>query len=404
MRWQVSAVAVMAVAGSTAWTRAVAAQGDTRWSTDVARGDTTPPKNQNTNVAVVFEPSAADLPQAAIRSAVARELGMPEDRTVVAARRELSIGVETSELVVRFTSPDGHTERRVALPDDASQTPEVVRLIAGNLARDQRAAVVVASDTKPQPHMNLVEPATDAATTGTTTGDVRHVKSFRRHRFGLQVAQDLSWEPGTYVCDAGAVHTTYSCYYAGTNTPYLPSANSSLRSVQRGFSLATTRLLATYDYAIIPAVTLGARAGFALRGGPSGSGSGNGVKGSAFLPLHLETRATWWFFESNRLRALIGLGGGVAQIDSKTDYVATCALSSSNSSDGCGSLAGTPPSGTPVQLDVWRKVGRGFVSARVGMELRLWDELGLELDLNAVTTLPAFGFALEPALGAVYRL
>lgn len=400
MRWQVSAVAVTVVAGSTAWTPGVAAQSETGWSTDVARGDTNPQKNQNTNVAVVFEPSAADLPQAAIRNAVARELGMPEDRTVLAARRELSIGVETSELVVRFTSPDGHTERRVALPDDATQTPEVVRLIAGNLARDQRAAVVLASDTKREPHMNLVEPANDAPVAPSA---VRHVRPLRRHWVGVQVAQDFSWEPGTFVCDAGAADTTYSCYHqGGANAPYVPSANSSLRSVQRGFSFATTRLLATYDYAFSRPFTLGARVGFAFRGGPPGAGSGNGVKGSAFFPVHLEARATWWFVTTNHLRGLLGVGGGVAQIDSNTTHTTTCALDSSATSDGCGSLANMGQLPAPIEVDVWRKVGRGFVSARLGTQFRLWDELALELDVNAIVAFPAFGFALEPALGMVY--
>src|SRR3954469_17093906 len=138
MRWKWSVAAALAALVS-AWTCRSAAQSATAWSTDVAGGATNPPPKPNTNVAVVFEASAADLPQAAIRDAIARELGMPSERTVVAARRELSIGLDANELVVRFTSPDGRTERRVALPDDVSQTPELLRLIAGNLARDQGA-------------------------------------------------------------------------------------------------------------------------------------------------------------------------------------------------------------------------------------------------------------------------
>ena len=402
MRWQVSSLAALMAALLTAWTCRAAAQGATGWSTDVAEGDTTPQK-QNTNVAVVFEPSAADLPQAAIRDAIARELGTPPDRTVLAARRELSIGVEASELVVRFASQDGRTERRVALPDDASQTPELLRLIAGNLARDQRPVLELASATASHsvPHVSDDE---NAGTTTPSDGSIRHVSALRRHWLGLQVAQDFSYEPGTFVCDAGAAGTTYSCYSAGTSTPYTPSAQSSLRSVPRGFSVATTRLLATYDYALSPAFTVGGRLGVAFRGGPPGADSSSGVKGTPFFPAHLEVRGTWWFapLTNQRLRGFLGVGAGMAQIDAKTDYGVTCPSSNSDASDGCTGT-GTPPS-SPRVLDVWRKVGRGFVAARVGTELRLWDEVGVALDVNVLTAFPAFGVAIEPTFGVVYGL
>ncbi len=402
MRWKWSLAIAMAATVS-AWTCRSAAEGATARSTDVAGGDTNQPKNQRTDVAVVFEASAADLPQTAIRDAIAHELGMPRERTVVAARRELSIGVEGSELVVRFTSPEGRTERRVALPDDPSQTPELLRLIAGNVARDQDAVVAV------PPRATAPPVASAGASIVSGVEPSPNKPAFRRHWVGLHVAQDFMYEPGTFVCDAGALNTTYSCYLAGTGQPYVPSAESSLRSVQRGFSVATTRLLASYDYALSPAFTLGGRVGFAFGGGPAAAGPSDGVKGTPFLPLHLEARGTWWFapLTNRRVRGFAGLGAGVAQFDAKSTYVTTCPGSDSvagTSSDGCGGVvtAGSLP--PPAALDVWRKVGQAFVDVRGGLEVRLWDELGVELDLHMIAAFPAFGVLIEPSLGVVYGL
>jgi hypothetical protein len=401
MRWLLGLVAVSMLAGATMWTCRSAAQSATARSTDVGGGATNP-KNTNPEVAVVFDDSAADLPQAAIREAIARELGTPPDHTVVAARSELSIGVERSVIVVRFESPDGSAERRVAIPDDAGQIPELLRLIAGNLARDQRALV------EPSPARKAVPPAAPPRAAAASTADAA-APPFRRHWVGLHVAQDFMYEPGTYVCDYGAQDTTYSCYFAGTSDPYRPNPNSSRRSVQRGITPATTRVLASYDYALAPSFTLGGRAGVAFEGGPPGWAQGNGVKGSPFWPVHLEARATWWFLPltNRRVRAFLGAGGGVMQIDSLPDYVTTCGLDSSGGgSDGCVGLPTSPPTTqTPqVSLDVWRKTGRGFVSARTGMEVRLWEELGVELDVHVIAAFPAFGLAIEPSLGLVYGL
>ncbi len=386
-------------ASVTAWSCRVAAESATERGNDVAGGATNPQKT-NPDVAVVFEATAADLPQAAIRDAVARELGGSPERTVLAARRELSIGVDGSDLVVRFTSPEDHAERRVARPADASQIPELVRLIAGNLARDQRPLVEPPHPREPERSTRI-----DAATDGVATAGA--TPSFRRHWVGLEIAQDLLWDSSAPACDPSP-KTTYSCFLAGTNAPYRPSANSSPRTVASGFSVATTRLLVSYDYAFTPAFSVGGRAGFAFRGGPNSesratfdppvSESAANLGYQPFLPLHLEARASWWFapLTNERVRGFAGVGVGVMQIDAKQKYETTCGLSASDGTDGCTSPL--------VKLDVWQRVGRGFVDLRAGTELRLAGELGLEIGLNAVVTAPAFGFALEPSLGLVYGL
>ncbi|HTQ05252.1 MAG TPA: hypothetical protein VMI54_15420 [Polyangiaceae bacterium] len=377
MQWQVGFLVVAACTGLSAWSPRAVAQGAT-------------------DVAVVFESTAGDLPQAAIRDAIGRELGVSPERTVVAARRELVIGVEGSYLVVRFSSAVDHAERRVARPADARQIPELLSLLAGNLARDQRPLVE-----PPAP-----VPAREVRTTAAT--DLRPsaaaTPGYRHHWFGLHVAQDWLWNPNAVVCDPSP-NTAFSCFDAGTNTQYRPSADSSPRRVVNHFSAATTRVLAAYDYAFTPVFSVGGRAGFAFRGGPNAaassgfnphfSESAGDLGDQPFYPLHLEAHANYWFapLTNERLRGFLGVGAGVMQVDAKASYVVTCGLGT-DPSDGCGSPR--------VLVDAWHRVGRGFVDLRFGTELRLWDELGLELDVNAVTTFPAFGFVLEPSLGVVY--
>jgi hypothetical protein len=404
MWWQRAALVVFGALAVAIPARS-AAEGATGRSTAVARSATYPTPKPSTSVAVTFDESAARLPQAQIREAIARELGGAPERTVVAAARELSIGVDASELIVRFSAPDGRSERRVAIPNDARQIPELLSLIAGNLARDQR--VFVAS-TSANAAPVAVPPHDASMATGTGSPARATPLPFRRHWVGLSVAQDFTYGPDARVCDLASADSTYSCFLAGTSEPYRPSETSGARSVEHGFSVATTRLLASYDYALTPRFTLGGRFGVAFRGGPPGwATDDDGVRGAPFFPLHFEARATWWFapLTNERVRAFLGAGGGVMQIDAKQHYLVNCPNSGYSSEDACA-LPPRPgaPASTPVNLDVWRKVGRGFFSARMGTEIRIWDELGVELDVNLIATLPAFGFALEPSAGVVYGL
>jgi hypothetical protein len=403
MRWQWQVSVVFTALGVAVPAR-VAAQGATTRSTDVARDGTNPKPNQP-SVAITFDESAAALPQTDIRAAIAEELGTSPDRTVVAAPRALSIGVEANELVVRLSSPDGRAERRVALPSDAAQITDVLRFIAGNLARDQRVLLEPTANEAP------AEPARGASVTAVAEPRAEAPKrTFRRHWFGLHVAQDFLYSPWSAVCDVGGgVDTTYSCYHAGTSHPYVPNSNSTFRNVQSVMMLATTRILASYDYALAPYFTLGGRVGVALRGAPSGDGPTpyGGLSDKRFFPLHLEARATWWFLPltNERVRAFVGAGAGMMQMDARAKVDGVCGLDTAGgaTTDGCSQPSGSTPA-APVTVEAWKQVGRGFVDVRVGMEVRVWDELGLELDVHGIAAFPAVGYALEPSFGVVYGL
>jgi hypothetical protein len=39
---------------------------------------------------------------------------------------------------------------------------------------------------------------------------------------------------------------------------------------------------------------------------------------------------------------------------------------------------------------------------RAGLQVRLWDELAVELDVHALAAFRAFGAVVEPSLGVVY--
>ncbi len=393
-QWQVSVV--FAALGVVVPVRS-AAQPATARSTDVARDDTNPNPKQP-SIAITFDESAAALPQGDIRAAIARELGTSPDRTVVAAPRALAISVEANELVVRLSSPDGRAERRVAVPSDTAQIPDVLRFIAGNLARDQRALLEPAANEAPS------EPARGASVTAVAAPSAQAPKrsAFRRHWFGLHVAQDFLYSPWSAVCDVGGgVDSTYSCYHAGTSHPYVPNGNSTFRNVQSVMLLATTRILASYDYALAPSFTLGGRIGVALRGAPSGDGPTpyGGLSDKRFFPLHLEARGTWWFLPltNERVRAFVGAGAGMMQIDAKAKVDGVCGDAlGGDTTDGCSSPG--------VAVEAWKQVGRGFVDVRVGTEVRIWDELGVELDVHGIAAFPAVGYAVEPSLGVVYGL
>jgi hypothetical protein len=225
----------------------------------------------------------------------------------------------------------------------------------------------------------------------------------------------------------------YSCYYAGTtNEPFFHHSPVDDDFLDDGPKFATTRVLLSYDYAIEPRVSVGTRLGYAFGGGPPAGQAPDddnpptdpnlipahtrGRGGEAFLPLHAELRASYWFLPlTNRtFRAYAGAGFGVAQVDSKHETaVHDCAETldpSWNPADGtfddCMSLTDdfnrAAISGTT--LDAWKKMGRGFVSTNVGATLSVKGELSIVLNVNAMYMFPDDGFVLEPSLGVMTEL
>jgi hypothetical protein len=257
---------------------------------------------------------------------------------------------------------------------------------------------------------------------GKCSADAAKGNAYRKNWIGLHVAQDLTFVGGTDICtQASQNDDSFACYYAGSRSgayvddPY-PGTDTSSSLV-----LATTRILLSYDRALSPRWLAGVRAGYAFRGGPP---SGRDVtyntdgsitevvdEGLAFLPVHIEARISHWFgadpLSKRGFRPYLHAGGGLAQVDAKVETpVRDCGLLAPRGSaeyTACanGEIPASDPRLTEVKLDAWKKLGQGFVTAGGGAVYAFTEELGLQLNLNLMLTLPVTGFVIEPSLGAV---
>jgi hypothetical protein len=254
---------------------------------------------------------------------------------------------------------------------------------------------------------------------------------YKKNWIGLHFGQDIAIVGGTDVCNAGSRANGYACYVQGTDTPYngdpFPGAG-----ISTGTVLATHRLMLSFDRAFTPNITLGARVGFAFGGGPpAGKGpddqnrprdaDGNPLPptaGTPFLPFHGELRLSYWFgkgpLSKKGFRPYIHFGGGLAQVDSKVKVtLADCpydlnppdytADDYNKCTEGDKSVANETKNVTRTyHVDVWRKMGQGFVTGGGGVVYAFTPQLGAQLNLNLMVMLPSTGFVIQPSIGAVY--
>lgn len=234
---------------------------------------------------------------------------------------------------------------------------------------------------------------------------------------GLHGAADVHFfGSGKDVCSIDSIGTyKYSCYYEGRDvfitdakdqnyTHGIPDAGQA-GSIGGGMKLATFRILASLDYAVIPNLTVGGRLGFALNGGPPGktftslpagqTDPRTGLPytvtdGSSFMPIHAEGRATWWFKSLGQpgIRPYIAFGGGLAQVDAK---ITVPIIACSRITNVCGN----------VNVDVYKRLGMGFVAPAAGAVIPLAPNFGIQANVNAMFMLPVSGIVVEPSLGAV---
>jgi len=244
--------------------------------------------------------------------------------------------------------------------------------------------------------------------------------SYKKNWLGIHFAQDIAIVGGSDVCSvASQANNGYACYASGTtDQPYngdpYPGAG-----IASGTVMATHRILLSYDRALTRNIQLGARAGFAFGGGPP-AGKSDTAAGTPFLPAHVEARLSYWIgkgvFSKKGIRPYVHIGGGLAQVDAKVKVrVADC---SQLQDDGSATAArylcslGQPPSNgnydpgkLPQQdLDAWRKMGQGFITAGGGAMYAFSDHLGLQLNLNLMLMVPSTGFVIQPSLGLEYGL
>ena len=229
---------------------------------------------------------------------------------------------------------------------------------------------------------------------------------YKKNWIGLHFAQDIAIMGGTNVCGADAqTNQGYACYQSGSTdaayngNPY-PGAG-----IATGTVVATRRLLLSFDRAFTPNITLGARVGLAIGGGPP-AGKSDTTPGTKFLPFHGELRLAYWFGKGalgkKGFRPYVHVGGGVAQVDGKVKV--TIADCNDLNDTGCseGSTAPKDAKTTTRNLDAWRKMGQGFITAGGGVVYAIKENVGVQLNLNFMYMLPTSGPVIQPSLGVEY--
>ena len=231
--------------------------------------------------------------------------------------------------------------------------------------------------------------------------------------FGLHFAMDLGPVAGDDVCSTR--NTEFDCVATGTGRSYpgqLPDAiaiedgepgDPYPGTGVDGFAGGSMRVVLSYDRGVFHKLTLGGRLGVAFNGAPSG------VDQPAFLPLHLEARASYWLFGTDiqRVRPFVFMGGGMAQVDLKKDIVVQDCSTQPNRSqfqdciNGEGDFESTPEGLPEVEVTATRRLGRGFVSGGLGVYVPVYQNLGVVPQVGALLMVPEVGFVLQPSLGAM---
>ncbi len=293
---------------------------------------------------------------------------------------------------------------QIALVENSTQRPP-------SFADAEPPARCAAKEDCPPNFPGCSEKATEAAPT----------QRYPKNWAGLHVAQDLTFVGGTDICtQASQADDSFACYYGGSRSgayvdePYPGTDTSS------GLVLATTRVLLSYDRALSAKWLAGVRVGYAFGGGPPAArdvaydSEGRIVQvideGIAFLPYHLEARISRWFgsgVETAGMRFYLHAGGGLAQVDAKVETsVKDCGLYAPRGSPeyaacASGQIPASDPALREVKLDAWKKLGKVFGTVGGGAVYAFSEGLGLQLNVNAMLTLPATGFVLEPSLGLI---
>ena len=211
---------------------------------------------------------------------------------------------------------------------------------------------------------------------------------------GLHLEQDLAFASGTDVCTKDSqLNEGFACFRS-SGSQYHGTPRVGVRdNVDSGLLVATTRMLLSGDYALSDSVTLGARAGYVLRGGgPTPDGC------KPFIPYHLEGRASLWLLGQSYgdagIQPFLFAGGGLAQVDGSLEVVVA--------EDANAPPPPNQPDNPPTQtLDVYKKAGSGFAKVGVGAYTAIGEHHGAVLELGAMQLFPSSGTAIALSLGYV---
>jgi hypothetical protein len=189
----------------------------------------------------------------------------------------------------------------------------------------------------------------------------------------------------TNACAGGSGYTCFNpdgSYYADD-----PLRNAD-DEVNGGFTRATERVLFGYDRVVLDKVTLGARLGFALGGGPQRPTA------ASFMPVHVEARAAYWFgkdpFARSGLRYFVMAAGGMAEVDASVpvDVYANAAAYPNDSMD----------------KRAWKKSGLGFAALGGGAMFAITPSTGIVLEAKIMQMFPTSATGASLQLGYLVGL
>jgi hypothetical protein len=233
----------------------------------------------------------------------------------------------------------------------------------------------------------------------------------------LHFAADVGLLGGSNVCTSN--NADYDCFESGADTPFpgaLPEGVAAVpgeigdgypgTDIATSPAVGTLRVLLGYERALSDRVSIGARLGYAFRGGPTT------LDGETFLPIHLAGRLAYWprGLWGAGLLPFVQLGAGLAEVDLKKGAVSvrdcTGAPGRQAFLDCIAAANDYAPERDPDlptrRLDAYRKLGNAFVSVGGGLSLPVSRRTAVQLELNAVLMLPSVGVVLQPSVGATY--
>ncbi len=115
-------------------------------------------------LAVVFDASAVDLPQAEIRSAIVAQLEREVTPEPNPSLGQLRVGRDaTGQILVRYLPPQSELQRTVAVPSDNAKLPLLMALVAQNLVSGEPQEMIAEIDTaararRPRPAARPIAP------------------------------------------------------------------------------------------------------------------------------------------------------------------------------------------------------------------------------------------------------
>lgn len=214
---------------------------------------------------------------------------------------------------------------------------------------------------------------------------------------------DLVPMGGTNACSRPSQDSARYLCFRSDEEPYLGSPRADQAgTVDDGLALGTARVMVAVERELGGKTALGARLGYAFRGGPEPS------RGSPFLPFHAELRGSYWPLGNRAaegtIRPFIHLALGVAQFDAKSQVqVAECRAGDAS----CVPAANGQPGGAnpdSQQLDAYRRLGQGFAGLGLGGWLPVTETSGLQLEVNLLGTFPSGGFVVSPSVAYAVRV